>query len=1072
MTKKLILLILALPLFLMICLFTATSGVSLAVPISVSGIELKSGSFVEMDLDNPKEQHVIDYTVYPTNAANQAVTISYEPLVDGDGNEQKLAQFSYDEETHTLKPLSPGSAEVILTTVDGGFKTRFTVNVKTKQLVSIEANHPTLSSVVDEETGLKKYVLAPGEDFSLDIKHEPESASNIRVNIKSSNPEVVQVQGKKLKVNGVGRSIITVTSQANKYITDTFVVEVKNPENQSMVIVNKDVSSVESSGAIPIFIYATSDYTLDAKIVDAEGNELTDTYNYAIVRLNANHTALDYYFVEDYYGKIFVDVTLSTTLGEVTTIRCSIEKIHPSEQDKFRVEMDSEQYGIGYDQEGDIYFSVWPDDGFMDLEFEVKFSNGNVEVDGEVVPVGGIYYKFDIKSKLVGITEVTITARNKDTNETATSTATIVVKPSSIFADTPKYEGIEQSFTIGKYNADHTEENPSLYSYILKYNISDKVGEGFYENLKWTTNSDSVRVDDDGRIVFVEGADVDAEFVTFTVVFSYNGVETKSQSIRIRCVHNGYNVTNYKELLKLTNEGKVIVLQSNIIEDFGKDIENFEYPLYTEMQSTYDTTWYKNQGREAEAKVKVLISFKANVYGNGYEINANNAVTLGNVGFSDSGQPQLDLDIAIFAGPLNFVGLSDGKGNGGAVKVAAQDNICFAAFDNVTLNNVVLTGRNMISENGSYNLQQLHYAGTVVEAFGNVNIEYSRVQNGRNVIRAFGDDTPFGKASEDRDITVTIKNSVLSGARDFIMRVGSNKVVDGTAGDRNALSPYITDENPNDRVDYSMRHYYDDEKYTDDERDLYDDQFIRTFIRLENSVLKDPGIFGIGVDSHFAGTALHDGANFADFAEQSSALGYWKNLAKTSYGVKLTLSGDVRMYCWQELDKIDSSSLIETMNGFKLGLLSAETLAFDIPTLVRSAVSGNPNLVNVIYNPEVNAEVKNGKGTWMQIWNSINENGEKVMQKYDKVHAGIAFFGGGKNYSVLDYDNFDFYEFSKPYEISLADAGRHELTLAAGEEEFYFVLYDATTAYFLYEKQQEMLNNNDEAYSCLYKSNK
>ena len=1071
MTKKLILLILALPLFLMICLFTATSGVSLAVPISVSGIELKSGSFVEMDLDNPKEQHVIDYTVYPTNAANQAVTISYEPLVDGEGNEQKLAQFSYDEETHTLKPLSPGSAEVVLTTVDGGFKARFTVYVKTKQLVSIEANHPTLESAVDEETGLKKYVLAPGEDFNVDVKYEPESAANIRVDIKSSNPEVVQVQGKKLKVMGVGRSIITVTSQANKYINDTFVVEVKNPENQSMVIVDKNVSGVESFGTIPISIFATSEYTLDAKIVDAEGNELANASNYAIVRFNASHTALEYYFVEDYYGKILVDVTLSTTFGEVTTIRCSIEKLHPSEQGKFRIDMDSEQYGMVYDQYDDIYFRIWPDDGFMDLEFDVKFSNGNVVIDEEVISVGSSYYRLGIYSKLAGVTEMTITATNKATNETATKTVTVVVRPSSIFADPPKYNGIEQSFTIGKYNADHTEANPSLYTYLLKYNMSDKVGEGFYENLKWTTNSDAVYVDDNGRIVFVEGKEI-SDFVIFTAVFSYNGVETRSQAIRIRCVSDGYNVTNYKELLKLTHEGKVIVLQNSIIDDFGKDIENFEYPLYTEMQSTYDTTWYKNQGIESEAKVKVLISFKANVYGNGYEINANNVVTIGNVGFFDNGQPKIDLDIAIFAGPLNFVGLSDGKGNGGAVKVAAQDNICFAAFDNVTLNNVVLTGRNMISENDEYNLQQLHYAGTVVEAFGNVNIEYSRVKNGRNVIRAFGDDTPYGEEGEDKTITVTIRNSVLSSARDFIMRVGSNKFVDGSAGDKDALSPYLPDSNPNDRVDYSMRHYYDDDKYTDEERKEYDRQFIRTVINLENSVLEDPGIFGIGVDSHFAGTALDDGANFKDFAAQSSALNYWKNMAKTSYGVRLTLSGDVRMYCWKVLNDVDSTSLIETINGFSLGLLDAASLAFDIPTLVRSAVSSNSNLVNVIYNPEVNAEVKNGKGTWMQIWNSVNEQGNKEMQQYDKVHAGIAFFGGGKNYSVLDYDGFDFYEFSKPYEISLADAGRYELTLAAGTEEFYFVLYDSTTLNFLYEKQEEMKNNPEEGYSCLYKVKK
>ncbi len=1068
MTKKLILLILALPLFLMICLFTATSGVSLAVPISVSGIELSGESYIEMDLDNPREQYVIDYTVYPTNAANQDVTISYEPLVDDAGVEQRLAQFSYDEETHTLKPLSPGSAEVIITTVDGGFKARFTVYVKTKQLISIEAGHPNMDATIDEETGANKYVLAPGEQFSVDVKYEPEGAQNIRVDITSSNPDVVRVQGKKLLANGVGRSVITVTSRYNKYINDSFVIEVENPENQSMVIVNKNVSSIESFGSIPISIYATSAYTLEAKIVDGDGNEIKDAYNYAVVRPNANNTAIEYYFVDDYYGTTFIDVTLKTDLGEVTTIRCSATKLHPSEQGEFRIEFDNERYGMVYDQYADIYFRIWPDDGSMDLEFNVEFSNGNVLVDQEIVPVGGSFYQLGIYSKLTGTTELTITATNKVTNETTTQTVPVVIKPSSIGVTPPKYDGIEGSFTIGKYNADHTKENPSLYEYFLKYNISDEIGEGFYENFKWISNNSAVCVDENGKIVFVEG-EIISDFVTFTAVFSVDGVETKSQAIKIRCISEGYNVTNYKELLKLTNEGKVIVLQNDIIDDFG-DITGSEYPLYTEMQSTYDTTWYSNQGREAEAKVKVLISFKANVYGNGHEINANNVVSKGqNSSFAENGQPNLTSE-ALFRGPLSFVGLADGKGQGGAVTVAAQDNICFAAFDKVTLNNVVLTGRNMISEGGTYNLQQLHYAGTVVEVFGDVNIEYSRVRNGRNVIRAFGDDTPFGKVGPDRNINLTVSNSVLSNGRDFIMRVGSNKFVDGSEGDKDALSPYLPDDNPSDKVDYSMRHYYGDDKYTDEERAEYDRQFIRTFITLKNSVLEEPGIFGIGIDSHFAGTALHNGENFKQYAANSEALNYWKNMAKTSYGVKLTLSGDVRMYCWKDLDTVDSTSLIETMNGFNLGLLSAESLAFDIPTLVRSAVNSNSNLVNVVYNPEVNKEVNNGNGTWMQIWNrDSNSDGIREMQEYDKVHAGIAFFGGGKNYGVLEYDNFDFYEFSKPYEISLADAGRFELTLAAGTEEFYFVLYDSTTLNFLYEKQAAMKGDPEEGYSCLYK---
>ncbi|MBR5143785.1 MAG: hypothetical protein IKW53_01930, partial [Clostridia bacterium] len=190
MTKKLILLILALPLFLMICLFTATSGVSLAVPISVSGIELLSESTVYMDLDNPKEQHLVEYTVYPTNAANKDVSISYLPLEDENGKEETLAKFEYDSETGYLKPLAPGSAEVVITTVDGGYTARFTAIVTTRELVSIESTHPNLEASYDVALDMVKYDLEPGDTFKIQNNFNPVTASNLLVKYESSDPSI------------------------------------------------------------------------------------------------------------------------------------------------------------------------------------------------------------------------------------------------------------------------------------------------------------------------------------------------------------------------------------------------------------------------------------------------------------------------------------------------------------------------------------------------------------------------------------------------------------------------------------------------------------------------------------------------------------------------------------------------------------------------------------------------------------------------------------------------------------------------------------------------------------------
>ena len=1081
MTKKLILLILALPLFLMICLFTATNGVSLAVPISVSGIELLSESVVYMDLDNPKEQHLVEYAVYPTNAANKDVTLSYLPLEDEEGEGQPLAQFEYDEETGYLKPLAPGAAEVVITTVDGGYSVRFTAIVETRELVSIEASHPNLEATFDEALGMNKYDLAPGDTFKIQNVFNPVTAANLLVTYTSSNPAVATVNARGVvQARGAGVTVITVTSRANEYIKYSFAIEVTNPDNQAFVIVDKNVISSKSTGRINMSITTDEEYDVQCVIVDSDGNPVANANQYVIVmpRSDVDGDYIEYFFGDDnYYGTVFIDVTLTTASGDVTTIRCSVSKVEISEEDKLQVVFDNDKdYYDMYLQKDQLFFQVLPESGAHDLSFQVSANNRNIIIDGNVLDMGDGYYSIIVDPQLVGTSVITLKVTNNETGEITEKEVPIVVKPSRILAQNIAY-GIEGSYTIGKYNADGT-----LFSHVLNYTINDKIGESFYENVRWESSSDAVYVNEAGRIVFVEGKEI-ADFVTFTVKY-YCGenVVMASQSIKIRCVSNGYNVTSYKELLEVTRAGKVVVLQQDIVYDFGADLEkskNLESSnrkektvvllpndqLYTTMKSTYDITWYENSGNADKAYIKVLISFKEDVYGNGHIINADNVVSYGQwESIASNGQPILN-DNAIFRGPLSFVGLSDNGGQGGAVSVAGQDNVCFAAYEGVTLNNIQLIGRNMDADSdGNYNLQGLHYAGTTVEVFGNdVSIEYSRVSNGRNVIRAFGD-----PEDSNRNISLTVENSVLKNGRDFIMRVGSNKFVEGSLGDADTLSPYLYDNDTTDRVNYANRHNYG--SFTDEEKDIYDAQFIRTYITIKNSVLEDPGIFGIGIDSHFAGTALEDGDEFSKYTGEADALKTWKNLAKTSYGVKLTLSGDVRMYCWKILDTVDSTSLIETMNGFKLGALDASTLAFNIPELVRAAVRRNSNLINAIYNAEVEAEAKISGSSWISIWDrDANGDGIKELQQYDKVHAGIAFFGGGKNYGVLEYDNFDFYEFSKPYEISFADAGKFYLTLAAGDEDFYFVIYDSTTLNFLYETQEAMRKDAEEGYSCLYK---
>ena len=220
---------------------------------------------------------------------------------------------------------------------------------------------------------------------------------------------------------------------------------------------------------------------------------------------------------------------------------------------------------------------------------------------------------------------------------------------------------------------------------------------------------------------------------------------------------------------------------------------------------------------------------------------------------------------------------------------------------------------------------------------------------------------------------------------------------------------------------------------SDEEKEAYEEKFIKTYVTLKNSVLKDSGLFCIGIDSHFSGLLLENGL----IAET------WTNLARTSYGAKLIIEGDVRMYDWKNINSVNSDTLIETNSS------TFEKYKLDVKELINSLATNTekPNLNKIVYNKEE----KDGS-----------------VSKY--VHGGIAFFGGGKNYGVAEFKDYKFAVLNG-YEINLSDVGRTDLQAAAGNESFYFLLNDASIANqstgFLPENQEELLKS-EEAYAPIY----
>ena len=164
MAKKLILLLLLIPIIIMIGLFAATKTISVMVDIPISGISLNdSGAHIYLDLDK-QETHTLDYTVYPTNAkeGNKAVFATTESVK---GKNLAKLDFVLTGGSVSIIPKSTGSAKVYLTTAEGGYRDSVTVHVTSTELKSISSS-PSSDRI------------AVGEKAYISTVFEPKSPSN------------------------------------------------------------------------------------------------------------------------------------------------------------------------------------------------------------------------------------------------------------------------------------------------------------------------------------------------------------------------------------------------------------------------------------------------------------------------------------------------------------------------------------------------------------------------------------------------------------------------------------------------------------------------------------------------------------------------------------------------------------------------------------------------------------------------------------------------------------------------------------------------------------------------------
>lgn len=427
------------------------------------------------------------------------------------------------------------------------------------------------------------------------------------------------------------------------------------------------------------------------------------------------------------------------------------------------------------------------------------------------------------------------------------------------------------------------------------------------------------------------------------------------------------------------------------------------------------------------------MEFTNDVYGNGHSINAHYIT-----------RSKDTLGTSVFNGPLDIVRLEYDNSSTHNAAVKAQDNIVFLVRkDGIDLRNVELKGCSDSAIDG--NLSNLNNCGTVLEIVGDdCNLNYSRVNNGRTVVRVFGkpmtDSTLVAASPEAYRITANIDNCILSYGREFILKIGSNQakknpsVTNGVMLNSSGYSPTANRDKFDDAAPYLTKQNGENYGTADVKDDYFYNNYVMTDITLGNSALSNAGLFCIGLESKFGGLCLH-GYDYNETYRFGSTKG-WQNIAGTSYPAVLRMEGEVRFYDWKKVSDVNSETLIE----------------------------GDPQILDIV-------------GLNMNVSNLINSytgiNANKLTSTYEGekyVNGAIAFYGGGKNYSYVNMsgvaDNFyGLTDFSIP--LSYFGDRVSLIYYSAGAEDFRFLLYDSTCALSVQKQKADLADNT--AYLWIYK---
>ncbi len=1015
MRKNIIALMLALPLLFVFVVFSSGNVASLGVTVSANGIvilEKPENDTLTLDLASYENDYKLTAEVSPSNASDKSYSFRVE-AVEG----AEPADLFIDGEGHIVAR-STGSARIVAVSTDGGYTDSITAVVSSSKPLDFDVTLTSASeggagapvSLTKTETGYS--ATLPTGRYSYGVSIHPSGFSGAKVECAEGFAAVDEASGSLLlPFSGSTRLKVSVAGGYKGTIEKYIDLDVQPVATGAGFTVNggagETIALENSHGGEKATFYVEAPETpavAESPDFTAEVHALEGA-----ARAQNNRYQIDLTFKSSHGDKVNVTVQVGENVLTVEVSFLDFAFLVRSD-----LSAESEQTIL---LNTPVTFYAYPVQGMKaeGVSYKWETDAGDKVVltpnaDGSACTVEakeGAEFKLTVTAMRGGVNldaepkEVTVHAVRRVTSVT-------IVNRTSM--------GMGRAVLAGSRMEGGEEVVSPTRLRIVAYNVSEPIQD----------LSDLIVSVSDEKLARLEERE-GAYYLTplskgeVTVNVSWQGNESLSASVKAAATFyvapDAVEVTNSPDLFTAVNAGKAVVLGADILlgtDEGGSPLSVDARRSILEanqMRSTYNIFFYTSQGRESEAKVKYVLEFKNDLYGNGHTLNAEYFT---NELDGSSGHPRE----GFFRGPLCFVSL------GQVTSVAGQDNIAFLVrTKGVTLYNATLLGcsdSSLIGDKGEYDLTKLNYVGTTLEVNADANILNCRIRNGRNVVRAYGGNRNGDKyfieklqdnlGCDDERIHVRIEGCILQQAREFILKLGANRALQASTAAGGAEPDLLGADGK--KLAFQTNNYLDD--------DYFYERYVLTDVTLKDSVLETSGLFTVGIESNFSGAWLNK-----DTPKNSANFQGWAGTGGTSFASVLRLEGDVRLYDWKRLDLVDSSTLIYSD---VIGGSVDKRFELDIAKMLNYVCDKEPKYGDII-------EERDG-------------------QQY--VHGGIAFYGGGKNYSQLDVRGLsgaksDLSEYK--VNISILQGSDEDgssivglLPNAAGNEDFRFFMYGKNSA--------------------------